>query len=120
MTQSILVIHPGVDYGLRYRVVAERFFENLLTTVELAPEDAVGPMGFVDRSPLVFDRRAELIGGVLILETLDSIPFRTSEQETDHHVVEASVDEVIDDGSKFWLTAKLFEQAHLVGDPGSM
>ncbi|MDH3728975.1 MAG: hypothetical protein OER77_15700, partial [Myxococcales bacterium] len=58
---------------------------------------------------LVFDLRAECLGSMLVLETLDSIPFRSGEQKTDHHVIKATVDEVIDDGSKFWLTAEFLE-----------
>lgn len=101
--------HPSVDDSLGYRVGMERFLEDLFTSIKLTSENAVRPMGFVEWSPFVFDLRAKCLRGVLIFEALDSISFRPSEKETDHHVIEASVDEVINDRSKVRLATKFFE-----------
>jgi hypothetical protein len=57
---------------------------------------------------------------VLILEAFDPLAFSAREQKSNHHVVEASVDEIVDDPSQLGLPAELFEQAHLYDDPDAM
>jgi hypothetical protein len=97
--------NPRVDDVVGDTVVAERFDEDLPPARELPTEDAVGPMGLAERSSAVADRAAEVLGSVLIFESLDSIPAGALEHEADHHVVEATVDEVVHDGAQLWLSA---------------
>ena len=57
---------------------------------------------------------------MFVLEALEAVAFRAREEKTDHHVVEAAIDEVVDDCSKLWLPTELFKQAHLRDDPDAM
>ncbi len=71
-------------------------------------------------APAVFDLRAKMTRGVLVLEALDAASLRASEQEPDHHVLETAIDEVIDDRSELGFSAELLKQSHVRGDPGAM
>jgi hypothetical protein len=97
--------NPRVDDVVGDTVVAERFDEDLPPARELPAEDAVGPMGLAKRSSAVADRAAEVLGSVLVFESLDSITAGALEHEADHQVVEATVDEVVHDGAQLWLSA---------------
>ena len=59
-----------------------------------------------------------MLRGVLVLEAFDSVSLGALKQEPDHRVVEAPVDEIIDDCAKFQLAAEVVEVAHLRGTWG--
>ena len=79
-------------------VFPKRFDEELSPARKLAPEDAVRTVSFVQRPAFIGDWTSEVLGGVLILEALDTVAIRAREEKADHRVVEATVDEVIDVG----------------------
>jgi len=100
---------PPVDYLVWCLVVAQGVDQDLPASIELPAEDTVRTVGLVECSTAVLDRCPELFGRVLVLEAFDAIAFRPREQEADHHVVEAPVDEVVDDRSQLWLPTELFK-----------
>lgn len=103
---------PGLDDRLGNPVVVERFDQNLATPGELAAENPVRAVRFVERPPAVSNVATEMLRGMLVLETLDALTIGPLEEEADHHVVEASIDEIVDDRSQLWLSAELLEVAH--------
>lgn len=111
---------PSIDDLVRRVVVAKGLEQYLSSAIELTAEDAVRTMGFVECSTAVLDRCPEMLASVLVLEVFEAVAFRAREQEADHHVVEAAIDEVVDDRSKLWLPTELFKQAHLPDHPDAM
>jgi len=111
---------PRIDHLIRRVVIAQGLDQDLPPSIELTAEDAMRSVSFVQRAAAVLDRCPEMICRVLVFEALDSAAIRAGEQEADHHVVEASVDEIIDDRSQRWLPTELFKQAHLGDDPEAM
>jgi len=101
--------NPGLDDLVGGSVVAKGFEKDLPASIELASEDPVRTVGFVQRSAAVLDRRAEVFCGMLVLEALDSIPLGTRKEKSNHHVVEAALDEIVDNRSQLGLSAELFE-----------
>jgi len=104
---------PGVDDPCRNVVVTKRVDQDLSASRKLATEDPVGPMSLVERAPFVFDRTSEVLGRVLILEPLDSLPVCAAKEKPDHHVVEAPIDEIVHDCSQHRFAADIVEVAHL-------
>lgn len=90
-------------------VVAKRFEEDLPASIELTAEDPMRTVGLVERAATILDIRAEISRRMLVLETLDSIRLGACEEEANHHVVEAAIDEVVDDRSQLGLSAELSE-----------
>ena len=93
------MLDPRVDDGLRNVVVNERLDQNLSPTRKLPSKDPMRSVRLIERSPLVEYRSAEVFRCVLVLEPLDAISLCALKQEADHGVVEASVDEIVDDNS---------------------
>lgn len=112
--------NPSVDDLGRRIVVLERFDQDLAPPIELPTEDTVRAVHIVERSPLIFDGGAEVLGGMLIFEAFDAFPFGACKQEADHRIVKTAIDEIVDDGPQRRLTAELFKQTHLVRDPEPM
>lgn len=92
--------NPTVADGLGHAVPIEGRTQDGQAPIEVAAEDWMRAMGNLDRSPLVLDVRTEVLCRVLKLELLHTLSFRIAKEKTDHHVVEASVDELVDDASK--------------------
>ena len=111
---------PRVDYLVRRVVVAEGVDQDLSSAIELSAEDPMWAVGFVKCATAVLDRCAEVVRRVLIFEAFDVLAFDAGEQKTDHHVVKASIDEIVDDRSQLWLPAELFKQTHPRDDPDAM
>jgi hypothetical protein len=57
---------------------------------------------------------------MLVFEALDSIALGACKEKANHHVVKASIDEVVDNRSQLGLPAELLEQAHLGDYPEPM
>lgn len=89
--------NPCLDDLFRRIVVTERVDQDLPPAIELASKDPVGAMRFIERAPAVFDGGAEGSRRVLVLETLDPSGVGSREDESNHRVVETTIDEIIDD-----------------------
>jgi len=111
---------PMIDDLIGCVVVPEGLQQELSPAIELPSEDAVWPVGLVERLATVLDGRPEVMCCVLVFESLDARALRPGEEEPDHHVVEAPVDEVVDNRTKFRLSAELFKKAHSHEDPDAM
>ncbi len=111
---------PRIDHLCGSVVVTQCLDQKLSSTIELAAENAVRAVSLIEGAPAVFDLRAKMTRGVLVLEALDAASLRASEQEPDHHVLETAIDEVIDDRSELGFSAELLKQSHVRGDPGAM
>ena len=92
------MIDPSVDHGLRNVVVSKGLDEDLATSRKLASENPMGPVRLLQGSTLIPDGASEVFRRVLNLEALDAVSIGPLEQEADHGVVEAAIDEVVDDG----------------------
>jgi len=108
---------PGSDHAVRRFVVVQRVDQDLSASIELTTKNTVWTMRIVQGSAMVLHRRSEVSCSVLVFESLDPITICACEEESNHHVVEAPVDEIIHDCSQRWLSTELFKQAHLLGDP---
>jgi hypothetical protein len=108
-SQRILVCDPSLDHGCRSLVIAQSLDQDLPTSGELTAKDAMRSMSLVERPARILDVGAEVIGGVLVFETLDAIAVRPGEQEADHRVIEASIDEIINDRTELGLSTELFK-----------
>lgn len=103
------MLDPGL-YDLRgSAVVAKGLEKNLPAAVELTTKDPVWTVRLVESSTAVLDVSPEIFRRMLVLEALDSFALGARKQKADHHVREASVDEIVDDRSQLWLSAELFE-----------
>jgi len=111
---------PRIDDLLRRIVVAQGLDQDLPASIELPPENTMGPVSFIQRSAGVLDGRTEVLRCMLVFEAFDAGAFRAGEQKANHHVAEAPVNEIVHDGSKLWLPAELFKEAHLGDDPDAM
>jgi hypothetical protein len=80
-------------------MITQRFDQDLAASVELSPENAMRPMSVVEWPSAVLDTRAEVLGRVLVFEALDPAPVYPREEEPNHGVGEAPVDEIVDDRS---------------------
>ena len=100
---------PGLHDLVGSAMVVKGFEKNLPTAVELTAKDSVWTVRLVESSTAVFDVGSEIFRGMLVLETLDSFALGAREQETDHHVFKASIDEIVDDRSQLGFSAELFE-----------
>jgi hypothetical protein len=98
-------------------MIAERVDQELPATIELTAEYSMWTVRLVEGSARVLDGCTKVPCRMLVLEAFDSISLGTREQKTDHHIVEATVDEIVDDHAQFRFPAELFEQAHLVEGP---
>ena len=78
-------------------MVAQSVEQQLPSPRELATENAVRSMRFVEWPALVPNGPAEVLRGVLILEAFDAFALGSLKQKANHHVVEATVHEIIDD-----------------------
>jgi hypothetical protein len=106
------VCDPCVDDLVRNAVIAKRLDQYLPAARELSSEDAVGTMCLIERSPAVTHRTTEVLSCMLELEALDPISIGTLKKEADHRIVEAAVDEVVNDSSQLRFSAELLEVAH--------
>lgn len=111
---------PRVDHLSRGLVISQSLQQDLPASGELPTKDAVRPMSLVERLPRIFDAGTEVVGGVLVLEALDAMAVRPGEQEADHRVREAAIDEIVNDRTELGLSTELFEQGHLIEEPGAM
>lgn len=111
---------PRLHYFVRRIVVAEGVDQDLTASIELPAENAVRTVGPVECLAAILDRCAEMLGSVLVLEAFDTASLGARKQEANHHVVEAAIDEVVDDHSKLGLPTELFKQGHLRDDPDAM
>lgn len=100
---------PGLDDLVGGTVVMKGFEKKLPAAVELPAEDPVRTVGFVESSAAVLDLGPQVLRRMLVLEALDSFALGAREEKADHHVLEASIDEVVDNRSQFGLSAELFE-----------
>lgn len=105
---------PRRDDALRDFVISQGVDEYLPPSRELTSENTMRTVCFVERSAFISNGSAEVLGSVLVLELLDSIALCSLEQETNHGVVEATVDEVIDHRTELCLAAELVEITHLL------
>jgi hypothetical protein len=115
-----LVRDPSVDDLGGRAVVRKGVQQNLPASCELAAEDAMRAVRLVEGAAGVPRWSAEMLGRVLILEALDAIAIGALKQEADHEIIEAAVHEIIDDCAELRLSAKRFEVAHRVTEPGAM
>jgi len=100
---------PGLHDLGGCAVIAKSFEEDLLASIELPAEYPMRTVGLVERAATILDSRAEISCRMLVLETLDSLALGARKEEANHHVVEAAIDEVVDDRSQLGLSAELFE-----------
>ncbi len=91
--------NQGVAHGLGHLVVSQCLDQDLPATGKLAAEDPMGPMSLVERPSGIFDGRAQVVGSMLVFEPLDTIAVGSGEQKANHCVVEATIDEIVDDRS---------------------
>lgn len=94
-------------------MVPEGVDKDLTPAGELATEDLVRAVRLIERPTFVLHRPTQVLCCMLVLETLDSRPLGPLKKKPDHQVVEASIDEIVDDRSQRGFSAKLFEPAHL-------
>lgn len=106
------MLYPCPDDGLGDVVVTKGLDEDLTAARKLTAENAMRTVRFVQGPPFVAHRATQVLGSVLILELLDSVAIRALEEEPDHRIVEAAVDEVVDDGAKCRLAPELLEMTH--------
>ena len=94
--------------------------QDLAPAHELPAEDPMARVRRAEGAAGVFDRGAKGTGGVLVLESLDALAIGALEEEADHRVGEASVDEIRDERPKRGLPADGLEigRAH-VGAPNT-
>lgn len=100
---------PGLHDLFGSAVVPKRFEKNLPAAVELTTENPVWTVRFVQSSPAVLDFGSEISRRMLVLEALDSFALGALEQEADHQIRKASLDEIVDDGSQLRFSAELVE-----------
>lgn len=98
---------PGLHDLVGSAVVPKRFEKNLPAAVELTTKNPVWTVRFVQSSPAVLDVGSEISRRMLVLEALDSFALGTLEQEADHRVRKASLDEIVDDRSQLRFSAEL-------------
>ncbi len=89
--------YPSFDYVVWRFVVAQSLDQNVSAAVELATKDAVWTVSLIQRPAAVLHRCAEMLCSVLVFEKLDPVAIRACKQEPDHHVDEATVDEIVHD-----------------------
>lgn len=99
------MLDPRGDDRLGNVVFAKRLDEDLPSSRKLTAEDAMRTMRLVERPSFVFDGSAQVLCGVLVFESLDSVRLSALEQEADHQVIEAAIDEIVDDGAKLRLAS---------------
>ncbi len=92
-----MVVEPPAPDVLRHPVRLEHLAQDRQAAIELPAHDAMRAVRDRERSPAVGGACAEVLGGVLVLEALHAPAVRSGEEEADHQVVEASVDELVDD-----------------------
>jgi hypothetical protein len=107
------VSDPGVDDRLGDAVVAKRLRQDLTASRELTAEDPVGTVSLVEGAPFIDHRTSEVLRSMLVLETFDPVTIRALKEKANHRVVEAAVDEIVDDCPQHRLSADLVEVAHL-------
>jgi uncharacterized tellurite resistance protein B-like protein len=110
--QPLLLGEPGVPDGRGHGVGIQGFAQDLQPPVELAAEDAVAGVGLVDGPAPIGHRAPQDLGRVLVFEALDAVARRPAEDEADHHVVEAAVDEVVHDGPQGRFATNVVEPGH--------
>jgi hypothetical protein len=111
---------PRIDDLVGRFVVPQGLDQYLPAPIELPAKDSMRAVGLAERSAAVLDGRPEVLCGMLVLEAFDALALRPGEQEANHRVFEAPVDEIVDDQSQRWLPTELFKQAHLRDDPDAM
>ena len=104
---------PMRFHALGHAELVERALEDPNAPHELSAANRMGPVRGVERLSRVDDARAEVRGGMLEFLVLDALATRRAKQVADHHVVEHSVDEAIDDASQGGLAAELVVKARL-------
>jgi hypothetical protein len=100
---------PGLHDLFGSSVVPKRFEKNLPAAVELTTKNPVWTVRFVQSSPAVLDVGSEISRRMLVLKALDSFAIGALEQETDHQIRKASLDEIVDDGSQLRFSTELVE-----------
>jgi hypothetical protein len=103
------VVNPGRDDLSGSAVVPKGFEQNLPPAVELPAKDPVRTVGFVQSTAAVLDVGPEVLCRMFVLEALDPLSLGASEEKANHHVLEASIDEVFDNCAQLGFSAELFE-----------
>lgn len=111
-SERVLRREPGVTDLGGHREFIQRLDQDLTATHELSAHDVVLCMRRPKGPPGVLHVRAEMLRRVLVLEALDAGSVGLAEVKPDHHVVEDSVDEGVDDSSQDGLTADVVEVTH--------
>ena len=106
------MVEPAGSDRLGHPAPFEDLAEDGEPPIELTAHDPVRPVRHLEGSPAVGRPRAEVLGGVLVLEALHARAIRAGEEEADHEVVEAAVDELVDDRPQRGLPAELLEVGH--------
>ncbi len=107
--QRALHVEPALAHVLGDPARLEHLAEDHEASLEVSAEDRVRAVCFADGTAAVRDARAEVLGRVLVLEALHALPARATEVEADHHVVEAAIDETIDDRAEHGLSTDAVE-----------
>jgi len=81
---------------------------------KLAAHDSVFPVGGAERATFVGYWCTQPFGGVLVFEFFDAMAIGVAEEEADHRVVKAAIDETICDVSEGQKTAYRLERAHVL------
>ncbi len=105
--------HPPGDELCGEGGLLEDLAQDRQAARELSAHDAMGPMGDAERPALVAQVGAEEGRGVLIFEALGALSIGAGEEEAYHRVVEAAVDEAVDDRAERRLAAYLLEITHM-------
>lgn len=99
-TQRLVMREPTIADRCGHSVSIERLAENGQPPIEVPTQDRMGPVRHGNGSALVLDVGAEVHGGVLVLERLHPLALRVAKEKPDHQIVEAAIDELVDDPPK--------------------